>query len=304
MENNLLQQNISIEQLPTIIGDTYKNITEVDRKISNAVSKAEEAKALADIASKKEAGWSFFGGDKKEAIEALQSAAISQANALSDSVDANKQLFENQKKMSDALRYLFGLGVANMAANRTVVRELELKLQNASKEELSELARQEITNVILQLRAQEDMQYKLENHNRILREHKGEIDKILGEINSFEERCKVILERTETLQDDVNKKEKELADRFDDEKRHIHDEVNLLTKNLHDDISKLSNQLSASIDNKVTSALQVTEPRLLSLEQYRQHEIETRTFFDTKLYKAIVGIMSISALIVSLLNII
>ena len=304
MENNLLQQNISIEQLPTIIGDTYKNITEVDRKISNAVSKAEEAKALADIASKKEAGWSFFGGDKKEAIEALQSAAISQANALSDSVDANKQLFENQKKLSDALRYLFGLGVANMAANRTVVRELELKLQNASKEELSELARQEITNVILQLRAQEDMQYKLENHNRILREHKGEIDKILGEINSFEERCKVILERTETLQDDVNKKEKELADRFDDEKRHIHDEVNLLTKNLHDDISKLSNQLFASIDNKVTSALQVTEPRLLSLEQYRQHEIETRTFFDTKLYKAIVGIMSISALIVSLLNLI
>ena len=304
MENNLLQQNISIEQLPTIIGDTYKNITEVDRKISNAVSKAEEAKALADIASKKEAGWSFFGGDKKEAIEALQSAAISQANALSDSVDANKQLFENQKKMSDALRYLFGLGVANMAANRTVVRELELKLQNASKEELSELARQEITNVILQLRAQEDMQYKLEKHNRILREHKGEIDKILGEINSFEERCKVILERTETLQDDVSKKEKELADRFEDEKRHIKEEVNLLAKNLHDDISKLSDQLFASIDNKVTSALQVTEPRLLSLEQYRQHEIENRTFFDTKLYKAMVGIISVSALIVSLLNII
>lgn len=304
MENNLLQQNFSIEQLPTIIGDTYKNITEVDRKISNAVSKAEEAKALADIASKKEAGWSFFGGDKKEAIEALQSAAISQANALSDSVDANKQLFENQKKMSDALRYLFGLGVANMAANRTVVRELELKLQNASKEELSELARQEITNVILQLRAQEDMQYKLENHNRILREHKGEIDKILGEINSFEERCKVILERTETLQDDVSKKEKELADRFEDEKRHIKEEVNLLAKKLHDDISKLSDQLSASIDNKVTSALQVTEPRLLSLEQYRQHEIENHTFFDTKLYKAMVGIISVSALIVSLLNII
>ena len=304
MENNLLQQNISIEQLPTIIGDTYKNITEVDRKISNAVSKAEEAKALADIASKKEAGWSFFGGDKKEAIEALQSAAISQANALSDSVDANKQLFENQKKMSDALRYLFGLGVANMAANRTVVRELELKLQNASKEELSELARQEITNVILQLRAQEDMQYKLEKHNRILREHKGEIDKILGDINSFEERCKVILESTETLQDDVNKKEKELADSFEDEKRHIKEEVNLLAKNLHDDISKLSDQLFASIDNKVTSALQVTEPRLLSLEQYRQHEIENRTFFDTKLYKAMVGIISVSALIVALLNII
>lgn len=304
MESNLPQQNISIEQLPTIIGNTFKHISEVDRKISNAVSRAEEAKKLADEASQKNAGWSFFGSDKKEAIEALQSAAISQANALSDSVDANKELFNNQKKMSEALRYLFGLGVANMAANRTVVRELELKLKNASQEELSELARQEITNVILQLRAQEDMQYKLENHDRILREHKVDIDKILGEINSFEERCKDILDRTETLQVDVSKKEKELADSFEDEKRHIKEEVNLLAKNFHDDISKLSDQLSASIDNKVTSALQVTEPRLLSLEQYRQHEIENRTFFNTKLYKAIVGIISVSALIVSLLNII
>ena len=304
MESNLPQQNISIEQLPTIIGNTFKDISEVDRKISNAVSRADEAKKLADEASQKNAGWSLFGSDKKEAIEALQSAAISQANALSDSVDANKELFNNQKRMSEALRYLFGLGVANIAANRTVVRELELKLKNASQEELSELARQEITNVILQLRAQEDMQYKLENHDRILREHKVDIDKILGEINSFEERCKDILDRTETLQDDVSKKEKELADRFEDEKRHIKEEVNLLAKKLHDDISKLSDQLSASIDNKVTSALQVTEPRLLSLEQYRQHEIENRTFFDTKLYKAMVGIISVSALIVSLLNII
>lgn len=299
MEYNLPQQKISIEQLPAIIGNTFKHISEVDRKISNAVSRAEEAKKLADEASQKNAGWSFFGSDKKEAIEALQSATVSQANALSDSVDANKELFNNQKRMSEALRYLFGLGVANVAANRTVVRELELKLKNASQEELSELARQEITNVILQLRAQEDMQYKLENHDRILREHKVDIDKILGEINSFEERCKDILDRTETLQDDVSKKEKELADRFEDEKRHIKEEVNLLAKKLHDDISKLSDQLSASIDNKVTSALQVTEPRLLSLEQYRQHEIENRTFFDTKLYKAMVGIISVSALIVS-----
>lgn len=304
MESNLPQQKISIEQLPAIIGNTFKHISEVDRKISNAVSRAEKAKKLADEASQKNAGWSFFGSDKKEAIEALQSATVSQANALSDSVDANKELFNNQKKMSEALRYLFGLGVANMAANRTVVRELELKLKNASQEELSELARQEITNVILQLRAQEDMQYKLENHDRILRKHKVDIDKILGMINSFEERCKDILDRTETLQDDVSKKEKELVYRFEDEKRHIKEEVNLLAKKLHDDISKLSDQLSASIDNKVTSALQVTEPRLLSLEQYRQHEIENRTFFDTKLYKAMVGIISVSALIVALLNII
>ena len=304
MESNLPQQNISIEQLPTIIGNTFKHISEVDRKISNAVSRANEAKKLADEASQKNAGWSFFGGDKKEAIEALQSAAVSQAHALSDSVDANKELFNNQKRMSEALRYLFGLGVANMAANRTVVRELVLKLENASQKELSELARQEITNVILQLRAQEDIHKKLDNHDEILHEHKEVIDKIHGEINSFEKRCKEVLGRTETLQNDVESKEKELTNNFIEEKRHIQEELELLTKKLYDDISILSNQLSESIDNKVASALQVTEPRLLSLEQYRQHEIDNRTFFDTKLYKAVVGIISVSALIVSLLNII
>lgn len=304
MEYNLTQQEISIEQLPTIIGNTFKNIDEVDRKISNAVSKANKAKDLADIASQKKTGWSFFGSDKKEAIEALQTAAISQANALSDSVDANKELFENQKKLSDALRYLFGLGVANIAANRTVVRELELKLQNASKEELSELARQEITNVILQLRAQEDMQYKLENHEELLRNHKGEIDKILDEINTFEERCKQILDYTETLQKDVITKKNELSDNFEEEKHHIQEEINQLTKSLHDDIAKLSVQLSKSIDNKVISSLQVTEPRLLSLEEYRQQEIDSQTFFDTKLYKAIIGLISLFALVISLLNLI
>ena len=53
MESNLPQQNISIEQLPTIIGNTFKDISEVDRKISNAVSRADEAKKLADEASQK-----------------------------------------------------------------------------------------------------------------------------------------------------------------------------------------------------------------------------------------------------------
>ena len=34
MESNLPQQNISIEQLPTIIGNTFKHISEVDRKVA------------------------------------------------------------------------------------------------------------------------------------------------------------------------------------------------------------------------------------------------------------------------------
>lgn len=253
---NVPQLKITIEQLPIVIGNTFKNITEIDRKITNAVSKANEAKGLADIASLKEAGWSFFGGAKKEAIEALQTATISQANALSDLADANKQLFENQEKMSEALRYLFGLGVANMAANRTVVRELELKLQNASEEELSELARHEITNVILQLRAQEDIFYKLENHDKILREQKCTIEKMHCEIMSFEERFKENLGCIDKLQCEIKEREKKISNKFEEDNR-------------------------------------------LILEIIGNH-----TFLDTKLYKGLVGILSLAALFFSLMNLI
>lgn len=302
MENNLPQLRISEEQLPGVIDNTFKSITEIDQTITETVCKANKAKDHAEIASTKKAGWSIGGKDKRVAIEALQEAAILLSDALCESTSATKQLFENQQKMSESIRYLFGLGVANMAANRAVVRELELKLRNASEEELSDLARQEITNVVLQLRAQEDMWNRLKNHDNILREHKNSIDEALSEISSFEKGCKEVLEHTKTLQTDVNAKKEELSDQFDAEKRNFQDKIARLTKELSENISELSGQLSSSIENQVTSAFQVIEPRLLSLEQYREQEIAKRTFFSTKFYKAIVGIISLSALIISLVN--
>lgn len=107
------------------------------RKLSYS---SENAKNKACKASEKEAGWSLGGKAKKEAIEALQDAMVTQADALSDSIDAHKELFENQKMMAEAIRYLFGLGVMNIASNRTVVRRLEFQLRNASKEDLSEFS--------------------------------------------------------------------------------------------------------------------------------------------------------------------
>ena len=68
--------------------------------------------------------------------------------------------FEYQKKLGEITKYLFGLGVTNIAMNRSVVRELELKLQGASAEELDEFARRELLGVVKQLKAQEDIMKK------------------------------------------------------------------------------------------------------------------------------------------------
>ena len=159
-------------------------------------------------AKQKKAGWSLFGGDKKEAIEALQLAVKCQSDVLDDSIEAIKKLFENQEKFAKCISYLYGLGVTSIAANRTVLRELELKLRDASEKELSELARQEIEVVILQLRAQENIQNKIDRNERILREHRNELN-MLNEKTASALRLKediAQLERVQNLEKAINKK--------------------------------------------------------------------------------------------------
>ena len=97
MENNypIVVPNVSLDQLPKVISNTYSDISTIDKKIKSAVSKANEAKTLAEDASKKNAGWTLTGKDKKEAIEALQRSNVSLANALIENVEANEQLFQN-----------------------------------------------------------------------------------------------------------------------------------------------------------------------------------------------------------------
>ena len=181
MEQNNLPVNLDIrsEDLPAVISSAVGNVVQIGDNIKEAAEKAELAQNAADVAAEKSAGWSLWGRDKREAIEALQTAALELSSALSKSVDASRVLFENQKQMIQAIRYLFGLGVANIAANRTIVRELEYRLRFSGKRELSDLARQEIRTVVLQLRAQEDVLMRLDNHDEIFREHRDKINQII-----------------------------------------------------------------------------------------------------------------------------
>lgn len=198
-------EKVKVEDIPTVITQTFGDITEIDKSINASQAMGGSAKSLALYASGKEAGWSVTGKKKEEAIEALQDAAVKQANALISSNSAIKQLFENQKKFANAIQFLFALGVTNIAANRTVVRELELKLKNASKEELSELARKEIENVILQLRAQEDMFKRLEGHDSLLREHKDSVEKLNNSINTMKIKIEELSKKINDLENQLSK---------------------------------------------------------------------------------------------------
>ena len=105
--------------------------------------------------------------------------------------DAQKMLFENQKQMADGMRYLLVLGASSIAMNRVVIAELEAKLKQATKEQLSEKAREELIGVIKLLREQESAFSKQDRMSDQLKTHGREIETI---------------HRVDALQDETDKK--------------------------------------------------------------------------------------------------
>ena len=330
MENNnyLPVLNIKLEDLPSIISKTVNNLTTIDDKIKQSEEKAIIAADTAKIAKSKSAGWSFFGTDKEEAIKALQNAVSDQADALKDSVEASKELFDNQKKMIQSINYLFGLGVSNMAANRTIVRELTLKLQNASKEELSGLARKEIEAVIMQLRAQEDMWNRMEKHDSILREHKADIDQTALSLEAVNRTIQTKLDTIEQLKKEVKSSLDSLPNKLtniqQDLNKTIESRLNVTTNTINNLFNQEKNILSQELvelekrTKKIEEKINQEIDELVKLENELKAENEKnfdqlkiqlkeefariekqlikKSFFDSTFYKFIIGVAAITAL--------
>ena len=167
MENQIIPYGYSESQVPSIMEEQFRQLQAAKSKVSIATNKAEIAKEKAKKASEKSAG--IF--HRKETIEALQDASVDLADAQVAAADAQEISFEYQQKLGEMTKYLFRLGVTNIAMNRSVVRELELKLQGASAEELDEFARQELLGVLKQLKAQEDIMKKQSVLSEQVKEH-------------------------------------------------------------------------------------------------------------------------------------
>lgn len=145
-------EDVRLEDVPRVVNNQFTLLTKLDKKIRKAKESAKTAQESADAASKKSLG--LMG---RQAIKASQTAIKNLGQAQSDTVDAVKLSFKYQEKLAQATGYLFGLGVRNIAMNRIVVQQIKAQLENASEEQLSDMARKEMENVLKQLKAQEDM---------------------------------------------------------------------------------------------------------------------------------------------------
>lgn len=149
-------RGVDVEQVPSIISKEFSKLKSLQKNVQVATQKAETAKTTAENAKSKSAG-AFH---RKATIESLQEATADLADAQMSAAQAQELSFEYQQALGEMIKRCMAMGVTNIAMNRCVVRELELKLRGASAAELDELARQEIIAVVKQLKAQEDFMKK------------------------------------------------------------------------------------------------------------------------------------------------
>lgn len=172
--------NFDINELPSIISDQFTKLGEVETALANANTAVKNA----ENAVKKKRNVKLF--NKKDCIQDLQNVTEDLATAQITTVDAQAQLFEYQKELTIITRFLLALGLYNIAANRTVVREVEMRLKNASEKEISNLAKEELKNVLRQLKAQADVMSKQEKLTETVKVHHGTIKEINKQIDSIE----------------------------------------------------------------------------------------------------------------------
>lgn len=167
VEYPLQESSVSDLTLTINVDDKIDSICLIDREYretqalaAQANDRAQKALSAADEASKKSAGF----GKKKKAIEALQVAQKEQSLATETNAQAITKISMLQERIIEATKALFALGISNVAANRSVYRQLELRMKGASEQELSDFARNEVLAVMQQLNEQQDM---MARHNKL-----------------------------------------------------------------------------------------------------------------------------------------
>ena len=167
-------EGIDESQLPSIITEQFETLHQLRLKVADSTEKAAFAKNSAQSASEKSSGIL----QRKGTIESLQTAQVDLADAQMSASEAQKVSFEYQKKLGEMTRYLLGLGISNITMNRTIVREIEMRLRGATEEELDELAKKELLGVVRQLKAQEDIMKKQGDLSKKVRRHESRLQEI------------------------------------------------------------------------------------------------------------------------------
>lgn len=208
-ENNILDQKDINEiaerllnskepeiEMERIVGKSFETLINGSKILSNIKKEIEITLENADNAKEEimDAGTndyktsvfniSFFKSSTEESIKKMQESTYYLSNVVID-ISNNQIIFwDYLKKISEITKFLFNLGISNIATNNIVVHYLEKKLSDASKEELDDLAREEVENVVERLKKQQELESRYEDFKKHIKEEMKENQELIFELTN------------------------------------------------------------------------------------------------------------------------
>ena len=250
------------------VGETTAYIKETDTKAGAARTKYNELKGMP-----KAHFWTI--GRNKAKAEKTQEVLDDIIDAIDNNANATKALFNAQTKLAEFSNKLYAIGLMGIASNRMVVRQIKLRLEHASEEELSELARQELESVLYELKLQQSIADKVDRVEANLNEAINKHNQLAEHVD---ENQADVLAKIEA----VNKDMKSSQEQFETKLNEVKDEGNQRAKKTEESFQTL------------IAKSEIHEKRLDILEK--------KSFFDSSVYKILVGVLAVGALIISLIS--
>lgn len=167
-------------------------IKEMDR-VCQQIVRADELvkKTKEDIKATKSGKRKIFR--RKKDVEALKTVTIDLAETQEVMVQAQKEISENQRKLSFISSQILSASIVNLATCQSAAARLEAELKNATEEELSDIKRETIKNVLKQIRAQQSI---LEKQARAERRDEELASKLSNLVKSFHSQEEQIAEQS------------------------------------------------------------------------------------------------------------
>ena len=248
-------------------------------------------------------------GRNKAKAEQTQKVIEYAIDAIDNNALATKALFNNQILLANASKQLYALGVMGIASNRIVVREIRMRLKNASQEELDDLARKELESVVNELEKQKALEEKVDHLTDTIGKRSTPYSAATGIMKDLQKYDDDLQKHDDNLQmhDDILKEiknairitESNISKLFE-KATHLKSTIEHNREEASNDINAVSDLLSDfsdEIDKKYKKIEADT-----SNHQKRLEQLENKSFIDSTFYKVVVGLSAVGALVLSILN--
>lgn len=285
---------IKEEQYGAVISQQVNKINEIEAKINVAKAAANTAKDNANQLKVEKKGLFKKRFATKSEIEKTQAATKNNANAISEVVTAQEKLFEYQKEITEATKFLYALGARSLAANRRVMDQVLMEIEGLSDEETAAAVEEELNKVLDELREQQDIlkkQEELENKAKLNHDSITNIEKVTERQS----------EKISSIYDTLSEKEKIDAEQNQrlDEVSAILDETSNVAKN--HELAITENRQAIDKNNEAIRILLEYTKQKDILDKEQSNEIELLKKSKANLLSIIAICLSGISLVVSVI---